>query len=66
MMFCANEANLCANEANLENPMKTMFEHEQDNACLLGRTNSAILRNTLAKRTVRPLFSLSPFLRGEG
>ena len=44
MMFCANEA-------NPENPMKTMIEHEQDDACLLGRTNSAILRNTLAKRT---------------
>src|ERR1700730_12428029 len=26
-----------ANEANLENPMKTMFEHEQHDAGLLGR-----------------------------
>jgi hypothetical protein len=40
-----------ANEANLENLMKTMFEHEQDDACLLRRTNLRYCTGTLAKRT---------------
>jgi hypothetical protein len=31
--------------------MKTMFEHEQDDACLLGRTNLRYCADTLAKRT---------------
>jgi hypothetical protein len=40
-----------ANEANLENLMKTMFEHEQHDAWLLGRTNLAIPQGALIKRT---------------
>ena len=40
-----------ANEANLEIIVKTMFEHEQHDAWLLGRTNLRYCAGTLAKRT---------------
>jgi hypothetical protein len=40
-----------ANEANLENLMKTMFEHEQHDAGLFGRRARDTAQGTLARQT---------------
>jgi hypothetical protein len=66
MMFCANKANLRANKANPENLMKTMLEHEQDGLPAWPNELCDIAQTLWPNEPVRPLFSLSPFLRGEG